>query len=49
MYGKGVKGAFKAELQVAKVDPRFEICRDAIAVSKKTNALLFLVRWLWNE
>ena len=33
MYGKG--GVFKAELRVAEVDPRFKICRDANAVSKK--------------
>ena len=39
MYGKG--GVFKAELRVAEVDPRFKICRDAIAVSKKITLLYF--------
>ena len=43
MYGKGVSGVFKAELRAAEVDPRFEVCRDAMAVSQKINTLLFLV------
>ena len=43
MYGKGGFGVFKAELRAAEVDPHFEICRDAIAVSRKTNTFLILV------
>ena len=41
MYSKGGEGVFKAELQVAEVDPRFEICCDAIAVSKKLTLFYF--------
>ena len=36
---------FKAELRVAEVDPRFEICRDAIAVSILKNTLPILHTW----
>ena len=31
MYAKGGKGVFKVELRTAEVEPRFEICHDAIA------------------
>ena len=35
MYSRGGEGVLKAELRAAEVDPGFEICCDAIAVSKK--------------
>ena len=43
MYGKGGEGVIKAELRAAGVDPPFEICRDTIAVSRKTNILKLVV------
>ena len=34
MYSRGGEGVLKAELRAAEVDPGFEICRDAIVVSR---------------
>ena len=49
MYGKEGQGVFKAELRAAEVDPRFEICREPIAVSIFKDTLPIFIRSLGNE
>ena len=46
---KGDRGVvFKAELRAAEVDPRFEICRDAIAVLRIKETPPIFVPDVWT-